>query len=67
MMKYFHHRNGHQKEFINGLALLHNFIPYQVRAKHAGENAVQVEQGKMPDNDWLISLLIVTTAGGYIR
>ena len=36
MMKGFHHPQGSQQPFLNGLALLYNLVPYQRRATHAG-------------------------------
>lgn len=64
MMKGFHQNSEHQKVFLNGLALLYNFVPYQRRAKNAGKSAVQVQGGTMPRDDWFLSLQILT-AGGF--
>src|SRR5262252_2027379 len=36
-MKVFHHPKGSQQAFLNGLALLYDLVPYQRRAKHAGQ------------------------------
>jgi hypothetical protein len=66
MMKGFHHPNGHQGVFLNGLALLYNLIPYQRRAKHAKRCGVEVEGGKVPTTDWFLNLQILT-AGGFCR
>lgn len=65
MMKAFHHPEGNQQHFLNGLALLVNLIPYQRRAKHAGLCAIQVEGGTLPTNDWFLNLQILT-AGGFL-
>src|SRR5713101_5154138 len=64
MMKGFHHPDGSQQAFLNGLALLYNLVPYQRRAKHAGQCGVEVEGGKVPTRDWLLNLQILTS-GGY--
>src|SRR5215468_5764015 len=37
MMKGFHHPQGSQRPFLNGLALLYDLVPYQRRATHAGQ------------------------------
>src|SRR5712692_2287572 len=37
MMKGFHHPGGSQQAFLTGLAHLYDLIPYQRRAKHAGQ------------------------------
>src|SRR5215472_18786546 len=47
-MKAFHHPHGNQREFLTGLAHLYNLIPYQRRAKHAGQCGVEVEGGRVP-------------------
>jgi hypothetical protein len=39
-----------------GLAHLYNLVPYQRRAKHAGQCGVEVEGGKVPTQDWLLNL-----------
>jgi len=39
-MKGFHHPGGSQQYFLNGLALLYDLVPYQCRAKHAGQCGV---------------------------
>ena len=49
-MKGFHHPKGSQQAFLNGLALLYDLVPYQRRAKHAGQCGVEVEGGKVPDS-----------------
>src|SRR6266702_4680665 len=36
-MKGFHHPHGSQQAFLRGLAHLYNLVPYQRRAKHAGQ------------------------------
>ncbi len=65
MMKYFHHPNGSQAEFVNGLAVLYNFVPYQKRAKNAGKCGVEVEGGKLPlpGKSWLLNLQILSSGG----
>lgn len=63
MMKGFHHTDGSQQAFINGLALLYNLIPYQRRAKHAGRCGVEVEGGTLPTDDWFLNLQILTCGG----
>jgi transposase-like protein len=63
MMKGFHHMNGSHSEFVNGLAILHNLIPYQRRAKNAGKCGIQVEGGKLPSEDWFLSLQILSSGG----
>ena len=63
MMKGFHHPEGQQKAFLNGLALLYDLIPYQPRAKHAGRCGVQVEGGTLPTSDWFLNLCILTAGG----
>jgi hypothetical protein len=64
MMKYFHHPDGSQAAFLTGLAHLYNLIPYQRRAKSAGQCGVEVEGGRVPTSDWMINLQILTS-GGY--
>ncbi len=63
MMKGFHHPDGHQQAFLNGVAMLYNFVPYQRRAVHAGRCGVHVEGGVLPSDDWFLSLRIVTSGG----
>jgi hypothetical protein len=45
-MKGFHHPDGSQQAFLTGLAHLYNLMPYQRRAKHAGQCGVDVEGGR---------------------
>ena len=47
-MKGFHHPGGSQQAFLTGLAHLYNLIPYQRRAKQAGQLGVEVEGGAYP-------------------
>src|SRR5712691_7646383 len=47
-MKGFHHPKGNQQAFLTGLAHLYNLVPYQRRAKHAGQCGVEVEGGRLP-------------------
>jgi len=63
MMKGFHHKKGCQESFLKGLAILYNLIPYQRRAKNAGKCGIQVEGGKLPTDDWLLNLQILTSGG----
>src|SRR5262249_151676 len=62
-MKGFHHPSGSQQAFVTGLAHLYNLIPYQHRAKHAGQCGVEVEGGRVPTADWMLSLQILTSGG----
>ena len=63
MMKAFHHPHGSQQAFLVGLAHLYNLVPYQCRAKHAGQCGVEVEGGKVPTHDWFLNLQILTSGG----
>jgi hypothetical protein len=63
MMKAFHHPQGSQPAFLTGLAHLYNLIPYQRRAKHAGQCGVEVEGGTVPTRDWFLNLQILTSGG----
>lgn len=63
MMKGFHHPEGCQRQFLVGLALLYNFVPYQRRAKNADQCGVEVQGGKLPTNDWFLNLQILTSGG----
>jgi hypothetical protein len=65
-MKGFHHPSGSQQAFLTGLAHLYNLVPYQRRAKHAGQCGVEVEGGRLPTYDWMLNLQILTS-GGYRR
>jgi hypothetical protein len=62
-MKGFHHPGGSQQPFLTGLAHLYNLVPYQRRAKHAGQCGVEVEGGRLPTNDWFLNLQILTSGG----
>jgi hypothetical protein len=62
-MKGFHHPKGSQQAFLTGLAHLYNLIPYQRRAKHAGQCGVEVEGGQLPTPDWMLNLQILTSGG----
>jgi hypothetical protein len=61
MMKGFHHPHESQQHFLNGLALLYALVPYQRRAKHAGQCGVEVEGGNLPTRDWFLNLQILTS------
>ena len=63
MMKGFHHPHGSQQAFLRGLAHLYNLVPYQRRAKHAGQCGVEVEGGTVPTRDWFLNLQILTSGG----
>jgi hypothetical protein len=63
-MKGFHHPGGSQQAFLIGLAHLYNLVPYQRRAKHRGQCGVEVEGGRVPTQDWMLNLQILTS-GGY--
>src|SRR5438445_8068874 len=63
MMKGFHHPHGSQQAFLRGLAHLYNLVPYQRRAKHAGQCGVEVEGGRLPTRDWLLNLQLLTSGG----
>jgi hypothetical protein len=62
-MKGFHHPTGSQQAFLTGLAHLYNLIPYQRRARHAGQCGVEVEGGTVPTRDWFLNLQILTSGG----
>src|SRR2546426_3337465 len=63
MMKGFHPPKGNQQAFLRGLAHLYNLVPYQRRAKHAGQCGVEVEGGTLPTSDWFLNLQILTSGG----
>jgi hypothetical protein len=62
-MKGFHHPKGSQQAFLTGLAHLYNLVPYQRRAKHAGQCGVEVEGGTVPTRDWFLNLQVLTSGG----
>jgi hypothetical protein len=62
-MKGFHHPGGSQQAFLRGLTHLYNLVPYQRRARHAGQCGVEVEGGKVPTRDWFLNLQILTSGG----
>jgi hypothetical protein len=62
-MKGFHHPGGRQQAFLTGLAHLYNLVPYQRRAKHAGQCGVEVEGGRVPTHDWFLNIQILTSGG----
>ena len=62
-LKGFHHPDGSQQAFLTGLAHLHNLVPYQRRAQHAGQCGVEVEGGRVPTPDWMLNLQILTSGG----
>jgi hypothetical protein len=63
MMKGFHHPEGCQRQFLVGLALLYDFVPYQRRAKNADMCGVDVQGGKLPTDNWFLNLQILTSGG----
>jgi hypothetical protein len=62
-IKGFHHPGGSQQAFLTGLAHLYNLVPYQRRAKHAGQCGVEVEGGRVPTADWFLNIQILTSGG----
>jgi hypothetical protein len=62
-MKGFHHPDGSQQAFLTGLAHLYNLVPYQRRAKHAGQCGVEVEGGRVPTRNWFLNVQILTSGG----
>jgi hypothetical protein len=62
-MKGVHHPDGNHQTFPTGLAHLYTLVPYQRRAQHAGQCAVAVEGGRVPPQDWLLNLQILTSGG----
>jgi hypothetical protein len=45
------------------LAHLYNLVPYQRRARHAGQCGVEVEGGTLPTRVWFLNLQILTSGG----
>ncbi|MCZ6872329.1 MAG: hypothetical protein O7G88_02185 [bacterium] len=62
-MKGLHHPGGSQAAFLTGMAHLYNLIPYQRRAKNAGQCEVEVECRRLPTQDWILNLHILTSGG----
>jgi hypothetical protein len=62
-MKGFHHPAGSQQAFLTGLAHLYNLVPYQRRAKHAGQCGVEVEGGRVLTADWFLNVQMLTSGG----
>jgi hypothetical protein len=62
-MQGFHHPGGSQGACLTGLAHLYNLSPYQRRAPHAGQCGVEVEGGRVPTQDWMLNLPILTSGG----
>jgi len=62
-MKGFHHPGGSQAAFLTGLAHRYTLVPYQRRAKNAGQCGVEVEGGRLPAQDWMLNLQILTSGG----
>jgi hypothetical protein len=62
-MQGFHHPDGSQQAFLTGLAHLYNLVPYQRRARHAGQCGVQVEGGMVPTRNWFLNMQILTSGG----
>jgi hypothetical protein len=42
---------------------LYNLVSYQRRAKNAGQCGVEVEGGRLPAQDWMLNLQILTSGG----
>jgi hypothetical protein len=63
MMKGSHHPEGSQRHFLNGPAILYDFIPYQRRSLHAGRCGVGAEGGTLPAENRFLSLRILTSGG----
>jgi hypothetical protein len=57
------YRDTTQQAFLTGLAHLYNLVPYQRRARHAGQCGVEVEGGRLPTQDWFLNLQILTSGG----
>jgi hypothetical protein len=62
-MKGFQHPGGSQQAFLTRLAHLYTLLPYQRRAKHAGQCGVAVEGGRLPTADWFLNVQILTSGG----
>ena len=62
-MKGFHPPKGSQQAFLTGLAHLYNLVPSQRRAQHVGQCGVEVEGGRVPAPDWMLTLQILTSGG----
>ena len=62
-MKGLLHPGGRQVAFLAGLAHLYNLIPYQRRALHAGQCGMEVAGGRLPTQDWMLNLPILTSGG----
>jgi hypothetical protein len=65
-MKGVHHPRGNQQACLTGLVHRYNLVPYQRRAQHGGQCAVEVEGGTVPTRAWWLTLQILTS-GGYQR
>jgi hypothetical protein len=63
MMQGFHHPHGSHQAFLRGLAHLYNLVPYQRRAKHAGQCGVEVEGRTLPTSAWFLNRQIRTSGG----
>jgi hypothetical protein len=63
MMKGFHHPQGNQQAFLRGLAHLYNLVPYQRRARPAGQCGVDVEGGTVPTREGWLNLQLLTSGG----
>ena len=62
-MKEFHHAGTDRQTFLNGLVLLHDWMPYMRRSRHPGKCPVEVAGGRMPTDDWFLNLRILTSGG----
>ena len=62
-MQGFQHPGVSQQAFLTGLAHLYNLVPYEQRARYAGQCGVEVEGERVPTVDWLLNLQIFTSGG----
>jgi hypothetical protein len=62
-MQGLHQPGGSQQALLTGLAPLYNLISYQRRAQPAGPCGVEVEGGRGPTPDGMLTLHILTAGG----
>jgi hypothetical protein len=58
-----HHPGGSPQAFLPELAHLYNLVPYQRRARHAGQCGVEVEGGRVPTAGGMLNLQMLTSGG----
>ena len=58
-----HHPAGSHQALLTGLAPLDHLVPYQRRAKPAGQCGVDVEGGRFPTTAWFLTLHILIAGG----